>query len=394
MKSITRRRKKGEGSIRKKGNGWEARITVFYDDRVQTFSYYNKEQILVVDWLNNKKLEIKQESSLEKSNYTISSWIIEWLNACKSNYIRANTFSSYIRLFKNHIKPALGDIKISDLNKSKIQLFINDLYKSGLSPKTVKEVYNVLNGALEEALDRDYIYKNVAKKIKLPARNKPEKKILTAEEENEWIELLRKEKLGITIEFLLLTGLRCEELCGLKWKNIDLKNRLISIEKSFQDTELYDKELNLIGRERKINELKTKNSKRKVPIQDRLYNDFLKYSKESEHKAEDFVFLSTKGNPLITNNIEGRLKRFIKRHDLKKIGPHSLRHTFATRCLEAGINAKTLQDLLGHSDYSTTANNYLHVTQENKINSMNKLTEYMKQFEEKEISNGKNSGKI
>lgn len=371
------------GSIRRKGNGWEGRITIEVDGRTQRLSFYDKELVLVRKKLDDVKYKIYNQEYVQKNNLTIEKWIIAWLNECKKPYIRPNTFTSYVSLFKTHIQTKLGQIKLENLTKSIIQGFVNDLIKLKLSPKTIREIYRILKMCLDEAVERNYISKNCSTRIILPERNKREIKILDEKEEIQWLKLLKQEELGIVIEFILLTGVRCGELCGIKWKNIDFKNKIVSIENSFQEIPIYDKKLDIIGRKREISKLKTRSSIRQIPIQNILYEDLLKYKKDSvKIKDDDFVFLSIKGQPLITDNVQGRLKRFIKRHNLKSIGVHALRHTFASRCIEANMNAKVLQDILGHSDFSTTANCYLHITNNNKMNSMDKLSDYMRELED------------
>lgn len=224
--------------------------------------------------------------------------------------------------------------------------------------------------------------------VKFPKGRKKLISIYDKDEQIKFLNVLDLEPEGILFKFIINTGMRASEVCGLRWEKVDLKNRIIYVKKSFQQITIYDDELNKVETVKKETEVKTEDSYREVPILESLYNDILKYKEKiilkkkkqgKEFLEEDFVFKTIHDEPLITDNIAQRLKRLIKKYDLKKIGVHALRHSFATRCLESGMQPKVLQEILGHADYSTTANIYLHVTKKNKLESISKLDYYLKE---------------
>lgn len=156
--------------------------------------------------------------------------------------------------------------------------------------------------------------------------------------------------------------------------DIDFEKKSIFIKRAYQKIPEFDNNLNIVGAKRVETSLKTKNSKRIVPIVDILYNRLIQYKPENA-KSEDFVFLSEKGQPLTRDALRHRLDRFKKKYNLRKISCHGFRHSFATLCAEKDVNLKTAQAILGHSDIGTTADIYMHVSMEQNKNAVEKLNE-------------------
>ncbi len=156
--------------------------------------------------------------------------------------------------------------------------------------------------------------------------------------------------------------------------------------------DIYDDDLNRIGIERKYTDLKSYNSHRKIPVISILKEELLKYKRQimenlnitDESELDNESIFRTKLGNISADYLRHRLNNVLRKYNLRKVTVHELRHTFATRCLESGIDMKTLQMLLGHADYSTTANIYAHVLADRKNMELLKYNRYMANtFEQK-----------
>ena len=166
----------------------------------------------------------------------------------------------------------------------------------------------------------------------------------------------------------------------------------IKIDRGFQVLDIYDDDLNRIGIERKYTDLKSYNSHRKIPVISILKEELLKYKRQimenlnitDESELDNESIFRTKLGNISADYLRHRLNNVLRKYNLRKVTVHELRHTFATRCLESGIDMKTLQMLLGHADYSTTANIYAHVLADRKNMELLKYNRYMANtFEQK-----------
>lgn len=375
--------KHGENIRKRKDGRWEARMIVAYnpDGKAKYRSFYGKTYIEAKEkrnqYLRNHCCQSKDETMQYETKVTVQQIMQEWLMLKKYN-IKESTFAHYTNLLENHIYPKLGQIPLSLLTAEKINDFLKEELrfgridgKGGLSSKTVSDIRSVLLLGLEYAREQQYPC-CINTKIFAPRSCKPAKKVLSRLEQAKLEQFLYLHfdltSLGILIT--LYSGLRIGELCALQWGDVHLDSGIISIDKTIIRIQNVDRNN---GDQKKtriiISHPKTESSIRFVPLPSFLMKFLEKYRQEKE------VFLITG----TTSYMEPRLylnkyKRILKKAGLESYTFHTLRHTFATRCVENGFDTKSLSEILGHANVSTTMQNYVHPSLDLKREQMDRLT--------------------
>lgn len=307
--------------------------------------------------------------------------------------IRKTTRSNYYRLWNSGIKDsAIGEMKLSKLKQLHIRKFYTDCIKRGLAPGTVIMYHNLINPALEMAVDSDIIRKNPAKDARKGICNQRERKVaLTLDEQKKLLDFVKNSNVYKVyfpmLSLVLTTGLRVGELTGLTWSNVDMKNNVLHIRQQLIYKNLGD------GSRFHITDLKTDASKRDIPLTTEARQALTEQKKlllllgKSKRQQEtagisDYVFTNSKGKPYIANTIDGVLKNIVTKYNADKndadklphFSIHILRHTFCSRAAESGISPKTLQYIMGHSDIGVTMNVYTNL-------DFSKVQEEMKKVE-------------
>ena len=236
--------------------------------------------------------------------------------------------------------------------------------------------------------EMELIPTNPVKKPKYPKKPAPkEKEILSVEEQLAVTNILLSEYNGIAFLTLFVLGVRASELSGFLWKDLDDIVNGIHVERGFQIIDIYDDDLNKVRAERKYTELKSETSNRIVPVMPILKVALENYKAEVMKQLgitdesildNESMFKTKNGNNITADYLRHRLHYVLDKYGYTKhITVHELRHTFATRCLEAGVDMKTLQTFLGHADYKLTANTYSHVLRQTKNNQILKYNTYL-----------------
>lgn len=395
------KKKNSIGTIRKRGNRYEGRVYVIVDGKSVQKSVYGDTEREVNDKMRAKKrlYEEKQNNALPSEvsvDITVEKWIKIWVRDYKKLNIAQSTLNGYISKIKSYIIPYFKGMKVIDVGKRDFQLMINGLIerKKPLSYKTRKDTLGIGRMIFQSAIDDvPLIEYNPAVGVKLGKKEPPkEKEIMSIEEQLEVMQILMSEYNGIAFFALFTLGVRASELAGLLWKDLDEICENIKIDRGFQVLDIYDDDLNRIGIERKYTDLKSYNSHRKIPVISILKEELLKYKRQimenlnitDESELDNESIFRTKLGNISADYLRHRLNNVLRKYNLRKVTVHELRHTFATRCLESGIDMKTLQMLLGHADYSTTANIYAHVLADRKNMELLKYNRYMANtFEQK-----------
>ena len=393
---MANKRGNGEGSISKRPDGtWWARITIGVDKngKQKRKAFYGKTRQEVQKKMTAALNDINLNAYTEPSKLTLEMWLNTWLNEYALNSIKQSTRVSYETFITKHINPIIGKHKLQNLRPDIIQKFYNDKLengrldgKGGLSPKTIKNTHVMLHEALGQAFKNGLISRNVTEAVTLPKITKKEMRVLTSDEQSKLLKLCSNENNGIFIILALSTGMRLGEILGLQWKDIDFTNKLLTIKRTINRLKNYDSNIDaktaLI-----INSPKTENSIRVIPLNDKILK-YLKSYKSFQTKKyfsvgiyigqDTFVFPNSLGNTGEPKTYQKIFTAITKQADIKNVHFHCLRHTFATRALEEGIPAKTVSEILGHANVSTTLDLYSHVlldTKRNAIERMNKFIE-------------------
>lgn len=388
----------GEGSIYQRKDGrWCGSVTIGYkiDTGNQKRKYvYGKSRKEVADKINEILHKVNTETYVEATNLTVGDWLDKWLSGRKP-HLAYNTWDSYEMLIRCHIKPVLGSIQLKKLNTRHIQAMLNDKLvngrikgEGGLSPRTVRYMHTVLHSALDQAVKECLIVKNVAAHVELPKKDKKEMDTYNKDQVKRLLNAAKGKDITFYMAILLelTTGLRKGEILALKWENIDLEKGTLQVKEQLQRV----KDEGLI-----FKEPKTKKSKRSIALSEKVVSS-LKYYKSrqnerrlilgTEYKDFDLVICQDNGKPFDPVCFIEHYKSLLKEAGLPDSCFHSLRHTFATLSLEAGVSIKAIQDILGHSSISTTMDVYSHVTQGMKKEAADTISNVVIENEQKNKS--------
>lgn len=300
-------------------------------------------------------------------------WLDDWLE----NYIKpsskAKTYTRYVEIVNQHIKPHLGEYEIDDLSPIIIQKFITQLLHNGnlktgagLSPNSVNSIISVIQGSLETAHRLGLCKEYTADKIKRPKISERQVTCFTPTEQKkiEQAVLEHKKAKMFGIILCLYTGLRIGELLALEWSDIDFQKGELSVNKTCHDGKNSDGNFCRI-----TDKPKTQSSQRIIPLPKQLLPHLREVKKKSNGK-----YLVSNGDRIISvRSYQKSFASLLKKLNIPHKGFHSLRHTFATRALECGMDVKTLSEILGHKSPTITLNRYVHSLMEHKKEMMNKV---------------------
>ena len=311
---------------------------------------------------------------------TVDQWFNLWIEMLRG-YRKPKTIINYTNYYKNSIRNVIGPMQIKDVRPMHCCLVLQnmiDRYRAS----SIKQTRVAMSNMFQYAMDNDVISKNpVGKSVTVPysspAGNEDDRHIcLDQNETNVFLKYASRSAYYLQYCLVLETGLRASELIGLTLDEIDFNDNLIHV----KHTLLYDSRVGWY-----YVSPKTRQGTRDIYMTPRcreIIGLALRRKQESNYTLnplyKDLIFLSTQGLPIRTSSYNMGLYRICKNAGLTRISMHTLRHTFATRCVLAGITPKVLQTIMGHADISTTMNIYVHVTDTSRRNEMEKLAEYNK----------------
>lgn len=299
-------------------------------------------------------------------------WIEQWLVHYVKPTNKLRTYERYGQICELHIIPNLGDYELDDITVIDLQKFVTRLLTNGnlktgngLSAKFVNLIISVIQNSLKKAYLIGYSAQYIADKIQRPKIKEKQVECLTIAEQKkieQYVLNSKNDKLfGVVL--CLYTGLRIGELLALAWQDIDFAKGLLVVSKACHDS--YDNGMHM----RIIDSPKTEHSRRIIPLPKQLLPLLNGMKKRS--KCE--YIIADGDNPVFVRSYQRAFELLLKKLGIEHKGFHSLRHTFATRALECGMDVKTLSELLGHKNATITLNRYAHSLLEHKREMMNKL---------------------
>ena len=284
-------------------------------------------------------------------------WLLD-----KQQYVRKSTIATYSYTITSQLIPAFGDMTL--IREEDVQKFANAKISEGLSRKTVRDFLVILKMILWFASKQGFMpYQQMDIHLPTP-REKAQLSVLSIDQQKRLIDYVKNhpDRESIGLQICLFCGLRIGEICALQWKDLDLENGLLSVNKTLQRIYVNGDD----GENRTelvIDAPKTKESIREIPVPLNLCK-LLQPFKDSA--GDDCFVLSGKTTPVEPRVYRTYFKRLMKRLNLPDIRFHALRHSFATRCIDGNCDYKTVSVLLGHASISTTLNLYVHPNIEQK----------------------------
>ena len=305
---------------------------------------------------------------------TTQTLLLEWLEKFQKEHIKARTYNRYQGLIEMHIVPALGDQDISILSRREIQNFLINQKRDGnmrsketLSATSTNMMLSLLNLAFEYACDMEYIKENPCIRIRRArADTKKVEAFSTDEQRAVEAEIAKSGDRRLHgIILCLYTGLRLGELIALTWSDIDFKLGTLKVTKTAYRAQNEYGIWNLC-----IDTPKTESSERLIPLP-KYITDML--SQDRNVAKTPYIVENKKAERMSIRSYQYLFERLTEKAGVRKLNFHALRHTFATRALECGMDIKTLSELMGHKNASITLNRYAHSMMDTKIAAMNKL---------------------
>lgn len=357
-----------------------------------------QERLIIVDEHDGIKSDVK--------SITVNDMFKLWCQLKRG--VKDSTMKNYIYMYETFVMPTFGKNRITQVKKSDIRKFYNGLADGKvMKVATIENVHNVLHQVFQVAVDDNYIRNNpvdnMLKELKASHNYQREKKYaLTRGQQELFIRFLKTSPKHLhwypVFYVMVNTGMRVGEITGLRWRDVDFEEGMISV----NHTLVYYNHRDEMGCYYSINTPKTQAGERLIPMTAEVKAAF-EMEREYQQQVEltsvdqidgydDFIFINHDGHVQNQGNLNKAIKRVIRDCNdkvLEKVGIesdpvllpdfscHNLRHTFATRLCESGINLKVIQDVLGHADVKTTMNIYVDVTKEMKKKEIASFSSFM-----------------
>ena len=347
------------------------------------------------NWIEESKYADKHEGIFVPTETTVDEWFEFWIENIVGD-LAPNTLRNYRERYTFNIQPVIGKMAIANVKPmhcKKVLLQMDETYAGS----TIRQTYIAMGTMLKAALMNDLIIKHPMNGVRYtkPVRAKDDIKFLTREEQRIFLEAAKRSHNYNQYALILETGLRTGELIGLTWDAIDFEKRTLTVNKTleYRHKQGYWR----------AGPPKTPQSYRTIPLTERAYNILKEIWDNREHRKKspllsetleyidrrtgatsqlvmgDLVFINWRtGEPAKNSSYDTHLYKLCDEAGIKRFCMHALRHTYATRAIEAGMQPKVLQKLLGHASIKTTMDRYVHVTTES-------MDQAIKQFENNQV---------
>ncbi len=354
----TKRRGHGEGSIKQRADGlWEARVSLPGGKRK---SLYGKTRREAQDKLRAALRDADAGLDLGTSQQTLGQFLKGWLEDVVKPAKAPKTVATYADIVRLHLIPGIGHHQLSRLTPQHVAALLKAKQDAGLSPRMVHHIRAVLRTALNQAIRWGLLARNAAALVEPPRQVRREIVPLTPSEARAVLAAADGDRLAALFRVALTLGLRQGEVLGLTWDDIDLDRRTLKVRRALQR----------IDGALVLKEPKTDKSRRTLTLPGslaaalRAHRDRQAFEKAvagSRWTDSSFVFTTTIGTPLDPRNVIRSWHRIQAAHGLPRRNFHSTRHTAASLMLAEGVPVKVVQEVLGHSLLSTTADTYGHL---------------------------------
>ena len=376
--SDSKEKKLPKGIILRADGYYMGRFT-YYGER---YSLYDKDLKNLKKKLDNLRYELEHGLYAKESVITVDDWFHTWIEEYKKPTVKQGTVGVYEDTYDSYVRKYFGKKKLKDLRPEQIQNLYNKLNAEGFSRNTIELVSVVLSGMYKQAFKNQKIRVNPVPLATLPKIvERKEHRVLSKEEQQIFLDMAKNHQYYYVFELALSTGMRSGELRGLEWKDIDFQNKIIHVRGTLvQNRYGFYKD-----------SPKTQSSYRDIPMLDNVYSLLKQRKMQQSHQQillgkdwntleglENLVVTTSTGRPLgkaYLNNAINTLTRKIQKKmpEFKKLSIHTLRHSFATRCIENGMEPQVLKAIMGHSKLSMTMDLYAHVLPDTKSKEIQKI---------------------
>jgi integrase len=358
---MPRHRSNGEGDIHQRPDGrWEARLHLGWRNgkRVRR-SVYGRTKAEVAKKLRAAHHKHDRGLPLGDGRMTVKSWLEHWLRLQRRSEKAANTIIQYEWAINKHLVPVLGDYKLQELNADHVDELLGELADAGAAKNTMMRVRSVLNMALDEAVRRDMVARNVSALTKTPAGAFTRSRSLTVQQARALLEAAEGDRLGPAYSVALMLGTRPGETLGLAWDLVDLDLGHIRIQQQVTN----ERGVLVMGR------LKTAGSIRTIAAP-RQVIDLLRARRKQQLEERmaagpawietGLVFTTQVGTPIDPRNFRRSFDRVTARAGLGHWTPNELRHSAVSLLLAAGVPESDVADMVGHVTTRMTHEVYRH----------------------------------
>ena len=374
----------GKGICQRKDGLYYAR---FVDKQGKRHEKYFSTLPEARNWLEDSKYADKHDTVFMPSDMTVDAWFEYWIENIVGD-LSPNTLRNYRERYRHNIQPVIGRmllVNVKPMHCKKVFNLMNAVYAGG----TIRQAYITMGTMFKSAKMNDLITKHPMDGVRYtkPVRAVDDIKFLTVEEQQKFLEAAKRSHNYNQFALLLETGLRTGELIGLTWDAIDWEKRTLTVNKTL--------EFRYKQKEWRAAPPKTIASYRTIPLTNRAY-DILKSCYEERHTRKeseslsqilkymdrrtgqtqylcmrDLVFINFRtGEPAKNSSYDTHLYKLCDEAGIKRFCMHALRHTYATRAIEGGMQPKVLQKPLGHASIKTTMDRYVHVTDDSMRNAV------------------------
>lgn len=364
----------GEGIYQQPNGTYCAR---FVDRFGKRRSKRSKKLQEVRQWLADS-IYIDQHSDIDKGGDILVDALYEQWIEMKSKTVTYHTWRNYRYLYRDHIKPFIGNKLVSQIKPMHCQKILMEMGAKGYKNSTLQLLKITMHSLFDFAIENYVLTTNpCSKSVKTNVGEESEERVaFTLDEHKKFLNGIVGTRFENQFRLVLQTGLRTAELVGLRWENIDFEKRELTID----HTLFYRCGI----REWVEGPPKSKSGYRTIPLTDEAIRVLLNQKKLNasikvvEMRWRDMVFLSDKGEPPTNTAYDLLLYEVCRDVRIRPSSMHILRHTFATRCIESGMKPKTLQKILGHASITTTMNIYVTTTSDEKHIEMKSVSESLR----------------
>lgn len=307
-----------------------------------------------------------KESKMDKPGY-VSELVDEWLFS-NEYHIARSTYVKYEQLANHYVVPFFRKVPCGELDQECLLTFSAEISRKQMSSGNRRTIFMIVNHALEQA----YTSNKLEQKFYIRPHLSKEKNVVHVfrEDDQKKLEMYafdHVDRYSLAILLGLFTGLRIGEICALQWKDVCFETDSLHVNKTVQRLPVKNQDLRT---ELTVSSPKSASACRLIPLPDFLVDYLRKFPRKGE---EAFLLTNQAGAPMEPRTLQYHYKKILRELGIPYLNFHCLRHTFATRCVTAGWDMKTLSEILGHSDIKVTMEYYFHSSFEYKKEQMNKI---------------------